>query len=132
MQAVGISTASLLRMTLKIAIVGAGPSGLTCARRLAAAGTAVTVFEKGRGVGGRCATRRSDVGPFHHGAPSFTARSTPFRGRSRVQAGGGLAAALLQAFSATFAATPPLPPPSHAVAHRWRHVQVTAPVVPAP
>jgi hypothetical protein len=79
MRAVDLPTAGSLHMTLKIAIVGAGPAGLACAGRLAAAGATVTVFEKSRGVGGRCATRRSDVGPFHHGAPSFTAHSALFR-----------------------------------------------------
>lgn len=76
-------------MQLSIAIVGAGLAGLACAQRLAAVGTAVTVFEKSRGVGGRCATRRSDAGPFHHGAPSFAARSAPFRAElARWQAAG--------------------------------------------
>lgn len=66
-------------MSARIAIIGAGLAGLACARRLAAAGARISVFEKSRGPGGRCATRRSDVGPFHHGAPSFAARSAPFR-----------------------------------------------------
>ncbi|MDP2004755.1 MAG: NAD(P)-binding protein [Rubrivivax sp.] len=76
-------------MTPEIAIVGAGLAGLACAHRLAAAGVAVTVFEKSRGAGGRCATRRSEVGPFHHGAPSFNARSAAFRAEvARWQAAG--------------------------------------------
>jgi renalase len=51
----------------KIAIIGAGLAGLTLARHLVAAGLAVTLFDKGRGVGGRCATRRTDWGAFDHG-----------------------------------------------------------------
>lgn len=39
-------------------IVGAGISGLVCARDLLAAGLRVLVIEKSRGLGGRCATRR--------------------------------------------------------------------------
>lgn len=44
-------------------------AGLTAARHLLDAGAEVTVFDKSRGVGGRLATRRSDVGAFDHGAP---------------------------------------------------------------
>jgi renalase len=43
---------------LDVAIVGAGISGLVCARDLLAAGLRVLVLEKSRGLGGRCATRR--------------------------------------------------------------------------
>jgi renalase len=39
-------------------IIGAGFSGLACAHRLQAAGWSVTIIDKGRHVGGRCATRR--------------------------------------------------------------------------
>jgi renalase len=71
----------------KVAVVGAGLAGLSCAQRLAKAGCAVRVFEKSRGVGGRMATRRlqwqDDKGQMHtagvdHGTPSFTARSAAF------------------------------------------------------
>ncbi|MFQ6540261.1 FAD-dependent oxidoreductase [Aphanothece stagnina] len=41
----------------RIAVVGAGMAGLAAARALQAQGFAVTVFEKSRGFGGRCATR---------------------------------------------------------------------------
>lgn len=56
-------------MTERIAVVGAGLAGLVAASRLKAAGCAVTVFEKSRGLGGRLATRRNDRGSFDHGAP---------------------------------------------------------------
>ncbi len=41
-----------------VAVIGAGMTGITCARALADAGFDVTVFEKSRGLGGRMATRR--------------------------------------------------------------------------
>lgn len=71
----------------RVAVIGAGMAGATCARWLADAGVAVQVFEKSRGPGGRMATRRTewaaDEGVMHpaafdHGAPGFTARSADF------------------------------------------------------
>lgn len=62
-----------------IAVIGAGLAGLTAARELARAGRSVAVFDKGRGVGGRAATRRgADGGAFDHGAQYFTARAERF------------------------------------------------------
>ena len=64
----------------RVAIVGAGLAGATCAQALAAAGCAVQVFDKARGPGGRLATRRlswtaPDGQPrsarVDHGAPGF-------------------------------------------------------------
>lgn len=63
----------------KIAVVGAGIAGLSCARTLADAGHTVRVFEKSRGLGGRMATRRTAHGKFDHGAQYFTARDPAFR-----------------------------------------------------
>jgi len=63
----------------RIAIVGAGLAGIACGRILAGAGLHVTVFDKARGAGGRMSTRRTDVGPFDHGAQYFTARDPDFR-----------------------------------------------------
>lgn len=60
-----------------VAIVGAGISGLSCARRLQDAGWKVRLFDKGKRVGGRCATRRIDsIGSFDHGAQYFTVRDS--------------------------------------------------------
>jgi len=61
-----------------VAVVGAGMAGAACARGLADAGWRVTVFDKARGAGGRCATRRIEPFRFDHGAQYFTARDPAF------------------------------------------------------
>jgi len=62
----------------RVAVVGAGMAGLVCASSLQAAGSRVTVFDKGRGPAGRMSTRRGAV-PFDHGAQYFTARDPAFQ-----------------------------------------------------
>src|SRR6266404_4800941 len=52
----------------KVAIIGAGPAGITAAYQLAKAGVAVHVFEAGNDVGGLCRTvelwgQKVDLGP---------------------------------------------------------------------
>lgn len=59
-------------------VVGAGVSGLLAARELTATGWRVVVLEKGRGVGGRMATRRLENGTFDYGAQFFTVRDERF------------------------------------------------------
>ena len=41
-----------------VAVIGAGLSGIVCARRLVSAGYSVCILDKSRGLGGRMATRR--------------------------------------------------------------------------
>lgn len=63
----------------RVAIIGAGMGGLVAARTLQDQGFDVTVFEKSRGVGGRLATRRTDLAvTFDHGASVFTATDGRF------------------------------------------------------
>ncbi|MGK0185771.1 MAG: renalase [Verrucomicrobiales bacterium] len=59
-------------------IIGAGISGLLAANVMAEAGLKVCVLDKGRGVGGRMATRRRDGAIFDHGAQFFTVRNERF------------------------------------------------------
>lgn len=73
--------AEVLPRNLDCLVVGAGISGLMAAREIKNAGWNVAVVDKGRGVGGRMATRRRDDGVFDHGAQYFTARSEAFRSR---------------------------------------------------
>ncbi len=68
----------------RVLVVGAGISGLACARTLQDHGLSVTVLEKSRGVGGRLSSRRDDTGPlangvlargtFNHGVHEFRVR----------------------------------------------------------
>lgn len=62
-----------------VVVVGAGLAGLTAALVIAEAGGSVSVLDKGRGVGGRLATRRIDDATFDHGAQFFTVRGDAFR-----------------------------------------------------
>jgi renalase len=59
-------------------IVGAGISGLLAGDALQREGWDVTVLDKGRGVGGRMATRGIGGGTFDHGAQFFTVRGDRF------------------------------------------------------
>lgn len=69
-----------------VAIIGAGMAGLSCATELAKFGVQPVIFDKGRGPGGRMATRRVELGAeagsdtlhFDHGAQFFTARDSAF------------------------------------------------------
>ncbi|MEN2494960.1 MAG: Renalase [Hyphomicrobiaceae bacterium hypho_1] len=66
-------------MPQKIAIIGAGMSGMACASHLAEAGVNVSVFDKGYNLGGRLATRIQDGFTFNHGAPGFAAEGSAFK-----------------------------------------------------
>jgi renalase len=74
---------------VRIAVIGAGIAGLTCAQELARADASVTVFERSRGLGGRLATRRHGDLVFDHGAQFISTRSRTFvaYAQSAVRAG---------------------------------------------
>jgi renalase len=63
---------------IDVAIIGAGITGLACAQMLTRAGQSCVLFDKGRGVGGRVATRRTETMQFDHGAQYVTARDPAF------------------------------------------------------
>jgi len=80
-------------------IIGAGLAGLIAARELQAQGQAVLVLDKGRGVGGRMATRRIEDAVFDHGAQFFTARSPEFETMVAEWRQAGVAAEWCRGFS---------------------------------
>ena len=64
----------------RVAVIGAGISGLICARTLQDHGYPVALYEKARGAGGRMSTRRAGEGlRFDHGAQYFTVRDPRFQ-----------------------------------------------------
>ena len=75
--------------TMRVAIQGSGISAATCARLLSKGGHDVTVFEAGRGPGGRMSTRRASPSgkkgtdaaaeyQWDHGAQYFSPKSEAF------------------------------------------------------
>jgi len=88
--------------THKIAVIGAGLAGASCAQALLQAGHSVHIFDKARGPGGRLATRRMEwmdedwnarITRLDHGAISLTATTaTP------ANTAGTLNAAAFRAF----------------------------------
>ncbi|MCZ8103530.1 MAG: FAD-dependent oxidoreductase [Burkholderiales bacterium] len=96
-----------------IAIVGAGIAGLAAARRLADAGHPVAVFDKGRGLGGRMATRRADGFVFDHGAQFFRVRGSAMGAALSAWRDAGAADAW---FDDAFVGTPGMTAPARALA----------------
>jgi renalase len=66
-------------LTHRVAVIGAGLAGLSCARVLRRSGAYVEIFEQERVIGGRVGTARIGVVPFDHGAQYITARSERFK-----------------------------------------------------
>ncbi|MES3098588.1 NAD(P)/FAD-dependent oxidoreductase [Sphingomonas faeni] len=81
---------------MKVAIVGAGIAGLSCALRLQQDGCSVTLFDKGRGAGGRMATRRIETpageAAFDHGAQYLTMRDPAFAAAMQAWEAAGVVA----------------------------------------
>lgn len=64
--------------TTEVLVIGAGMAGLIAAAELQRAGRRVLVLDKGRGVGGRLASRRFEGATFDHGAQFITTRDPRF------------------------------------------------------
>lgn len=64
---------------LPTAIIGAGLAGLSVARSLTARGVPVSLYDKGRGPGGRLSARRAGDWRFDHGGQFVTVRDPGFR-----------------------------------------------------
>ncbi len=83
-------------MKMQVAIVGAGMAGLSCASRLVRSGHKVSLFDKGRGPGGRMSTRRMQTplgeAHFDHGAQYFTVRDPAFMAQVARWSASGVAA----------------------------------------
>ena len=77
--------------SLRVALVGAGLAGLSCAERLREAGHDVCLFDKGRGPSGRAATRRGEGWACDHGAQYFTADHPGFAAQVRRWCDAGVA-----------------------------------------
>lgn len=75
---------------MNIGIIGAGISGLVCGRTLKQAGHQVTVLEKSRSLGGRCATRKFGDHVVDHGLQYFTLRDPEIRKDVEAVAGAEL------------------------------------------
>ena len=73
-----------------VAVIGAGMAGIGAARLLADAGFRVVVFDKSRGMGGRCATKRWEGHSVDHGAQYFTMRDADFSREVGLACGGDL------------------------------------------
>lgn len=67
-----------MTMTERALIVGAGVAGLSLGRQLTNEGYTVTVLDKGRRPGGRCASREAEGQPFDHGVPLLHGKSEVF------------------------------------------------------
>lgn len=74
-----------------VAVVGAGISGIACARVLSEAGIEVAVLERSRSVGGRMARWTRDGRAIDIGAAYFTARTPEFTAVAESWAARGLA-----------------------------------------
>ena len=77
-------------LSRSFAIIGAGLAGIAAARGLTSRGAEVTLFEKSRGYGGRCASKRWENHVVDHGAQYFTMREEAFRTAAAAASGAAL------------------------------------------
>lgn len=104
---------------MTVCVIGAGMAGLACAMALRDAGRDVVVLDKGRGPGGRMATRRlaTELGEvsFDHGAQYLTARDPGFQSQVSLWAGQGLMAPWLAAGEGAWVGIPSMSAPMKAM-----------------
>ena len=116
---------------MRIAVIGAGLAGLACAGALQAGGVAVTLFDKGRGAGGRLSTRRLDTpagqASFDHGAQYFTATDPAFQAEIERWSVLGLAARWPAAGAEAWVGTPTMNAPARWLASKL-DVHASSPV----
>ncbi len=96
-------------------IIGAGMAGLSCATKLQVSGRTTLLLDKGRGPGGRMATRRVDLEGsqlrFDHGAQYFTVREPAFQDAVRDWLGKGVVAPWPDAGKDAWVGTPSMNAP---------------------
>ncbi len=68
-----------IKVKKRVAVIGAGIAGLSCATHLQALGFEAEVFEKSHGPSGRMSTRQGKGWSADHGAQYFTARDPLFK-----------------------------------------------------
>lgn len=97
-------------------------AGLACADSLVAWGHTITLFDKGRGPGGRMSTRRVETPlgetGFDHGAQYFTARSAAFQQQVQAWQNAGIVAHWPAAGDHAYVGTPAMNAPIKAIAAR--------------
>ncbi|HAN89554.1 MAG TPA: NAD/FAD-dependent oxidoreductase, partial [Erythrobacter sp.] len=95
-------------------------AGMSCGQRLSRLGHEVRLFDKGRGPGGRMATRRMEDGGttlhFDHGAQYFTARDPRFVEQVAHWEASGVAARWAAAGDDAWVGTPAMNAPLKAMA----------------
>lgn len=82
-----------------VLIIGTGVSGLTAAREIQNAGRMVLLLDKGRGLGGRLASRRIGAATFDHGAQFITTQDARFEAILKQGAEAGMLTEWCQGFS---------------------------------
>lgn len=79
-------------MSDTIAIIGSGMAACGAMSYLRSTAAKCTIFDKARGPGGRCSTRRAEPYAFDHGAQYFTCRDPRFEQQVAAWSDAGVAA----------------------------------------
>lgn len=104
-----------MAQALRVGIVGAGMAGLACAEGLGVGAHRLVLLDKGRGAGGRMATRRlttpAGEASFDMGAQYFTVRDPAFRLRVHAWIAAGLVASWADAGADAYVGVPAMNAP---------------------